>query len=800
MISRFLFLVSIALWASATSVHAQIPADPVLVADPERDLFDFADRYYRRGEQARDQGQKQLYFNQAAEHFGSFVQNFPRSKKIADARYRLGTAYLYTGRPDQAASQFRAVLSIAPRGRPSALAAYRLATIRYQKRDFAGAAPYFARSADAAVNDSQRQSSRYFEATSYTLAKNNRKAKQALEKLVNDPGKERNIYYARGKLQLGLILQGEGSFEQALNHFVPLLKKNIPAKIRGEALVNAGACCTELGQLEQADIYLEAVLAASEYRDHHESAQTSLMLSAFKAKDMPRVLKIYERRPVGSSGKNAAQLHLLAGRAYFLKKNYTIAKIAFRRSEQAFPKSELAFEAAYRRLICFYNTESKALVSLVDSFLQLYARKNAGSPRIQTARLMKAETLFEKKRYTEAATVYNTINTRLIDEKNRAGLLHHKGWCLAESGDSNGAIQSFSEFIASYPQDIRIPKTIARRGQSYMEAGNVSQALKDFDRIIQADPTSDLAALCLQQSADLQRKQNNYKDMVQRYSQLLDQHDKLSDTTKAHATYWIGYALFKEDKYIAAAERFNTARTLDSKNFNDQSGSYMVLCYYMAKDVDGLLSAVERVRKDVPGKDLPPRTLTWLGIKSFERRDFRNAVVYLTLVADPLTPENTSAYIWKHLSKASIETANYKGALKAISHVLDQEENSIARADAFLDKGLALLGLGKHADAIEMAEAGLELQRQGKLHAELQLLLGDIAYARKNYEEAVKKYVVTAELFLDNTITPIALFKASRTFQVLGRAAEKEEYQNRLQKDFPDFQLTQRWIGGPQPQ
>jgi len=798
MIGRLSFLILTCLCVSLGTSPAQVPVDPALVANQERDLFEFADRYYRQGEKAKDQGHKQLYFDKAAIHFQRFVETFPRSKKIADARYRLGTAYLYTGRPDKASEQWRAVLNRHPKGRPTSLAAYRLATIRYQQRDFEGAAPYFAKSAAAAASSSQRQSSRYFEANCYTLAKNPRKAKAALEKLINDPGKDRNIYYARGMLQLGLIYQSEENYEDALRYFIPLMQKTIPSKIRGEAILNAGAACTELGQLEQADVYLETVLGTHEYKDHHEVAQKTLMLSAFKADNLPRVLKLYEQRAVGVSGKNAAKLHLLAGRAYYKKGSIDIAKIVFRRSEQALPKSKIAFEAAHRRLVCFYKTEAKTLIRQVDSFIQLYAGRHAGSPWIQTARLMKAETLFSEKEFAAAAAVYNKINTRLIDEKNRAGLLHHKGWCLAESGDPNGAIQSFSEFISSYPDDLRIPKTLTRRGEAYMEAGNYSQALKDFDRIINIDQTSLLAALCLQQSAALQRKQGNLKDMVVRYSLLLQHHPDIQVETRANAIYQIGYAFFKENNYIEAAKRFEEARQLDPQNFKDQAGSYKVLCYYMAKDVDNLLSAAEQIREDVPGKKLPPRTLTWLGIKSFERRDFRNAVTYLTLVADPSAPEETSTYIWKHLAKAAIQTGNYELSLRAIGNVLESEENPVAITDALLDKGLALLGTQKYAEAIEAAESGLELQRQGKLNAELQLLLGDIAFARKDYEEAARRYVVTAELVFDNQITPIAIYKTVKALEAKGDIQDVKRYSERLKKDFPNFKLQQRWIGGPE--
>ena len=105
-----------------------------------------------------------------------------------------------------------------------------------------------------------------------------------------------------------------------------------------------------------------------------------------------------------------------------------------------------------------------------------------------------------------------------------------------------------------------------------------------------------------------------------------------------------------------------------------------------------------------------------------------------------------------------------------------------------LDKASILLGLGKYADARKTAEDALALGVEGPLMASLKIVLGDISYAEKKFDEAAKHYGVTAELFVnDAELKPKALFKAAEALDKAGRKSEASQYRARLQKEFPDW-------------
>ena len=173
---------------------------------------------------------------------------------------------------------------------------------------------------------------------------------------------------------------------------------------------------------------------------------------------------------------------MIAARAYMRLKLPSEALQLFRDVEKLVnPETDMAFQAAYYRLLCFFQIEGRHLPDQVDAFLQLYRKARPEDSRIHTALMMKAETLFSNKETAAAAKVYSEINASLVSEKNRPGLLYQRGWCLSEAGDAQGAIRSLSEFIAKYPQDPRVSSAIAKRAKAYSESAEPAKAIADFD-------------------------------------------------------------------------------------------------------------------------------------------------------------------------------------------------------------------------------------------------------------------------------------------------------------------------------
>lgn len=785
-------LLSLGLLHSAAAQQQAERVDPTLVANPERDRFDFANQFFDAGQKSDRQFEKDRYHQRSVQLFQEFLETFPRSRYDADARYRLGVSQMELGQVADAKRNFRALVRRHPQHELAGLASYRMGSLEWAERDFQASAPHF-ETAAAVAKGQLRQRALNFAGFARLQLGEKQAAVRNFELILKEESPI-DPYRGRAALQIGLVRQEAGQHEKALEYFATISAGSTAPSERGPALLAIAESRLALEQPEQAQITLETLLNSANLAKWHPAAQASLMATAYAAEDFERVLQLYGKSAIEGQGATPAKLHFIAGKAANKLERYTEAITFFARSERADPQTDLAFDAAYRRLLCFYNVEGANIPDQVDAFLEIYRGRHAAHEYIQAARLMKAETLFSQKRYLDAADVYNRINAQLIDKKNRPGLLFHKGWCLAASGDPNGAIQAFSRLLGDFRDSPFTAQALAKRGEAYLQSRDYDKAMRDFDALIEANDTSPaLVSLALQKSAVAALEKKNFPQVVDRFTRLIVKFPDLKPVTLANAHYSVGHAQLKLEKYEDAIAALENSRKLDPDTFNDAAGTKIALCYYMLQDPVGLLEAVGQVERDVPGKVLPERMITWLGIKSFERRDYENAVRYLARVIDHDKAGETKAFIWKQYAKANLEVGENEEALRSVNHVLETETNAVSLADAYLDKGRALLALTRYAEAIEAAEEGQRKQPRGLLNAELNILLGDIAYQREDYAASLKYYGTTAEFIADKRLKPIALHRAKVAAEKKGDAALAESYAALLSQNFPDYTPSSDW-------
>jgi tetratricopeptide (TPR) repeat protein len=317
---------------------------------------------------------------------------------------------------------------------------------------------------------------------------------------------------------------------------------------------------------------------------------------------------------------------MLAALAHMKLGHQSQALELFRQTEREVPPdSDLALDAAYNRLLCFYQIEGEHVGDQADAFLQLYAKGRPKDPKIHTARLMKAETLAARKQFREAAETYNSIDPALISEANRPGFLFQRGWCLAVAGDNQGAVRSFSKFIADFPKDPRVPQALAKRGETALADGDRATALRDFDQLIHDNASHELAAFAWQQSARLKKDEGDLDGMIQRYSALLENFPKLDSEAVANANYWIGWGHAKNDRPREAIPFLRKARELDAKTYGRPATLQLVVSFFALQDPGELATELDVAIRDQYASQVPESALRWAGTQMYNGGRFAEA-------------------------------------------------------------------------------------------------------------------------------------------------------------------------------
>ena len=755
--------------------------------DNVSELYLRANRLYEYGRDSKNYVESRRALHTCIPIFREFINTAPNHEYAERSWYRLGMALLLTGDLQQAEHCFNVVIRQYRRGHYVASSAYRIASQRYNQKAWAEAAPYFGITAREAAKNDLKHKALYYQARCLILANKGPEAIKVLDSIINDP---RNPFIDYARLAIGQLHAAAGRHEIALEQFQMLLGPTVAPQERAQAMLSAGESAAKIGKTELANQYLEQVLVTPGLSEKFKSrAQLALMETRFAEEDYKAVVAMLRRGDFVGDPDIQARVYMLGAKALTKIEQYHEAIRYFFNVERLAPGSVLGFEASYRRLLGFHKVNGPNLATQCDTFVRSYDSAFPDHAWLHRARLIQAESLFHRGSIVDAGTVYSKIDPKKVSEDLRPALLFKRGWCLADSGDYNGATQSLSRYISKYPEHPEILQALAKRGTAYLKLGDRGSAIKDFNRLLASNPPKDLAAYAQQISARIHRGNRDYPKMIEHYQIVLKDFGMLPQNIEADANYWIGWGYFKLrewEKSIAPLER---ARGLAPSLYRDPASTRLVLAAYSLKDAERLKAEVIRFRQELPRKPLPKNLLTWLGLQLFQKGDFTNADNFLTLASTPDDPEATDLIVWRHLTKTRVEIRHFKRALTAIGFILEREKSLFWIADARLDQSHILVGLSDWDGAREAAHAGLALDPKGAVRAGLLITLGDIAVERKDFESAASSFLRAADLFADDhEIRPLALDRAIRALDANDQPEEAAKVKATLQTEFPGWE------------
>ena len=751
------------------------------------DLFDRGKNLYDAAQSSTDLDNRRAGYERTAAIFTSYLNEFPNHPNAEMAWWYLGNSYYQGGQIDEGKRCFHTLLNRYGKGKWAAAAAYTLAADHYNKTEYNLAAPLFERFAKNAAKPDDRARGNYFAGTCYRLLGQDLEATRALQAVLDDPAGV--LFAPQAKLALGHLAAKAGKTADALALYEQIVASPCQIKLRGEAALHAALSASKLEQPAVAEKFLALVMTTPGMESFRLDAQTALMANHFANQDYAKVIAVFRDLELKAEGDKEATRLMLVARSYLRLKKPTDALSYFREVERLVaPEHDLAFQASYYRLLCFFQIEGRHLPDQVDAFLELYRKTRPDDPRIHTAMLMKAETLFTNKDLAAAAKLYSEINAARVSEKNRPGLLYQRGWCLAEAGDLQGAIRSLSEFISKYPDDPRLTSAVAKRASAHASNAEPAKAIKDFDRLTAAGTPPTLSSFAWLESARMRRSEGNLQDMIARYRGLLEHVTDLSPKLQAEANFWIGQGLTKTNAAKEAITYLEKARSLCPDTYAKHAGLLLTLGYFAAQDAGQLASEIERAIQDKYDTDIPEQVLQWAGMQKYNADDFAAAARFLALVATPQEPRETPKEVWRYLAKARLETGDAQGALEATANVLAIEDNPVWKADGLLDRGRALLALKRPTEARSTTDEALALRPQGRTNAGLRILSGDLKLLADDPAGAAAEYTIVVEFHDDKDLKPLALHKLIAILVAQSDATGADKYRRQLQAEFPTWQ------------
>jgi TolA-binding protein len=721
-------------------------------------------------------------YDLAAPEYEKYLNQFPTDSGRPSAMYRLADCYANLGQDQFALSTYRLLIDEVRTGEFVGSAAFRLGSREFDKRDFREAAPLYETAYLNAKSPEIKLTARYYQAKCLELAGKKADAAAAYTDVAKFAGK--NPYRDAARLSLAYFALENNQRQEAFDLFSQLGADAAKPTVKAEALTRAGILAADLKQKDNADQLFKAAIALNAEGKWKQIAELEQMKLQYEGDKFSQVLDSYAKNANSLGDETRPSVMLLVANSYRQLGKQQKALDLYNQLIRIYSNTAEAYDARYQRLVSLDAIKDPTLVTEVDSYLATSPNRD----RADKAKLLKAQTLFQQKRFEPAARLYLELTNSSLADPYKADCYYAAGFSFLQLNDSQSASHAFTGLIDKYPKHRMASKALLKRALIFQEAKNLPAAVNDFNKIIADYATSPERETALLQKGLTLGQLADYPQMTATFRALLK--DFPGSTGAAQANYWIGWAAFEAKQYQEAIAPLSKARELNPEEFGEKTTLRLILCDQnlkkkpeTAKEVDGF------IQKDPQRVSMVLDVCRWLGSEFYKENNFAQAVKYFGLMTKDTEPAKVDKGIWLNYAKSLNELRNYQDANGAANHYLEQATDPPDRAQGFLVLSSAQLGAKDFDSATKSAEQALALQPEGRLNAEARMSIGDIESARGNYENAARSYMSVALLYEDPEVTPRALQQAYEAFQKAGNEPQATKTLSELKTRYPNYPM-----------
>jgi TolA-binding protein len=721
-------------------------------------------------------------YDLAVPEYEKYLNQFDTDSSRPSALYRLADCYANLGQELPALNTYRMLIDEVGTGEFVGSAAFRLASREFDKKNFRDAAPLYEKAYLNAKSPEIKLTARYYQAKCLELIGKKADAAVAYTDVAKFAGK--NPYHDAAQLSLAYFALENNQKQQAFDLFSQLGNDAAKPTVKAEALTRAGILAADLKQKDSADQLFKAAIALNAEGKWKQIAELEQMKIEYEGDKFSQVLDSYAKSSNSLGDETRPSVMLLVANSYRQLGKQQKALDLYNQLIRIYSNTAEAYDARYQRLVSLDAIKDPTLVTEVDSYLATGPNRD----RADKAKLLKAQTLFQQRRFEPAARLYLELTNSSLADPYKADCFYAAGFSFLQLNDNQSAIHAFTGLIDRYPKHRMTSKAVLKRGLLFQEAKNLPAAVNDFNKIIADYPTSTELETALLQKGLTLGQQADYPQMSATFRTLLKAFP--NSTGAAQANYWIGWAAFEAKHYEDAIAPLSKARELNPDEFGEKTTLRLILCDQnlhkkseTAKEVDDF------IQKDPQRTSMVLDVCRWLGLEFYSENNFEQAAKYFGLMTKNVEPAKVDKGIWLNYAKSLINLKNCQDAIGAVNHYLEQATDPPDRAQGFLVLSSAQLGAKDLDSATKSAEQALALQPEGRLNAEARMSMGDVESARGNYENAARSYMSVALLYEDPEVTPRALQHAYEAFQKAGNEPQATKTLSELKTRFPNYTM-----------
>ncbi len=704
----------------------------------------------------------------AAQAFQKVFTSYPQSDIAAECRYRFAESLYEQKKYAEARQEYQAIIAKYADNEIAGAAWLGLGYCAFQQKDYTAAASAFEKAAAKLPADHDLRPEAFLRLGDcfYNLKQFDR-AVDLYNQIVQDqksPVRDQALYWMANAQREQKNLDG------ALFLYRSLIQQYPQSPLVARAYLKIGDVFTDQKKYGEAIEAYRRVQALKPSDDVAKDAEEGIAyaLSQQAAAGGADAEKVAEQL----KGEAAAKVYVQIGQGAFQQKNYAKAAQMFEKALTNAPKnSEWEERALYGLALAqFQNKDLKPAIANYRKQLAMYPNgKLAVSARVDLA-----WALLGNDQEEQVETVLQPLlANRPADKTLAASAINAAAEAAARQGKFDRAAALYEELLTKYgdSDDVRFAALLGL-GSTHLEQKKYPQAVVTLRQLIDRNPPEDIAPLAWLRYGIALSKQNQPDGALAAFQKVARDYPQsgLAD----RAVYEIGWLYLDQKKIEEAFKAFQMliARHPQSP-FVDEARFHVGDYYFDKKD---FAKAADNY-KQIKSNELGDKALYKLGSALYQQKDYAGAAQTFQQVVTKFPQSEVAAESQYWLGDALERSHKLDDAKAAYTALTQRSPTTPFTSKAWLGLGRVQLAQ-KNFTAAKASLQKVDEKSDRLTLAEMTKLLGDVAFAQKEFKEALQHYLKVSIIYADSPFTAEALFQIGQCHEQVGdKDKAKEAYQ-----------------------
>ena len=744
---------------------------PLQAQEEEQLQIDIADGFFSRG-----------FFQEAADEYRAYVEQFPDGTHSAVALYRMAEAEIALKDFDAAFKALDQLLAIKIDDDTRHRALLRKGVVLLQRKQFDEAIVILEPLATNLPKGLLRAESNYHLGKAYFEGGDPDKAAFAYRNLSADPDAGAFAPYAR--YQLAYIYLAQDDLQRAAVEFSEIAASTeANESLRMESRFRAAEVYDKIGWFEAAVKAYQHLQSEFPNSDYARRAEYGYAWALYHAGMYPEAAVAAQNvLKADPESERKSGLLYLQGNCLQQQKQYTESVAIYATIRESFPESEFAARGHYKTgWALYFDGRLPEASREIESFLQRDQRYNLEGD----ASFLLGTIFSEVGNYADAYEEFRLVAAKYSESEFAPEALYKSGECLAQLGRSEEAGKAFEAFAATYPTNDLAGDALLRSGDADFQAARFPAAAGKYKRVADGVPNGSVQEQALYRLAVAHHNAKDYKSSVAAFDKLLKGYPK--NANAAEAKLRTGDYLLREGKQpLESVAFFEAAHNLDPSGPHAGNAlKGLALARFETNDLEGAAASFLKIIDEWPQVTLNEETYAWVGQYLFDGKQWPKSIKAFEamLIKSPDYP-NPERVLFK-IAEAREQTGDSKQALEQYGAVVSKAPRSAVAVDAKYRMAKLYESQKEVDQAINLYRAAASAN-SGDTAARARFRLGQLYEEQGDFAEASRSYMRVAILFLHPELSPESLWRAGQCFEKNGDTPQANKVYNEILTDYPD--------------